>query len=135
MVCVHNGPDEWLALISPPILWHDEATDADETEVGKNIVYRIIEAANEVMFLEKFQNEGLKSWLGRNYVIADLFAPQNINPYTYVLNNPLKYTDPSGYEPFDLDENYSGDGVMVVVEMREMMNPPLMKMKQSNKAQ
>jgi len=47
----------------------------------------------------------------------------------------LKYTDPSGYEPFDLDENYSGDGVMVVVEMREMMNPPLMKMKQSNKAQ
>ena len=30
-------------------------------------------------------------------VITDIYNPQNWNPYSYVLNNPLNLTDPSGY--------------------------------------
>ena len=30
---------------------------------------------------------------------TDVFNPQNLNPYSYVLNNPYKYVDPSGNEP------------------------------------
>jgi len=31
-------------------------------------------------------------------VIQDIYNPQNLNRYAYVLNNPLKYIDPSGNE-------------------------------------
>ena len=30
-------------------------------------------------------------------IITDIYNPQNWNPYSYVLNNPLNLTDPSGY--------------------------------------
>jgi len=30
-------------------------------------------------------------------VITEIYNPQNWNPYSYVLNNPLNLTDPSGY--------------------------------------
>jgi len=32
-------------------------------------------------------------------------APQELNRYSYVNNNPLRYTDPSGHESFILDHN------------------------------
>ena len=34
-------------------------------------------------------------------IISDLGNPQSYNRYSYVLNNPLKYTDPDGHWPFD----------------------------------
>ncbi len=41
-------------------------------------------------------------WLGRflqaDTLIPDVFQPQSINPYSYVMNNPFRYTDPSGHE-------------------------------------
>ena len=30
-------------------------------------------------------------------IVPDPFRPQSLNRYTYALNNPLRYTDPSGY--------------------------------------
>ena len=30
-------------------------------------------------------------------IIQDVYNPQSLNRYSYVLNNPLKYTDPSGH--------------------------------------
>ncbi len=36
-------------------------------------------------------------FLSPDVVIADPSNPASYNPYAYVLNNPLKYTDPSGY--------------------------------------
>ena len=32
-------------------------------------------------------------------VIADIYNPQNLNRYAYVLNNPYKYVDPNGESP------------------------------------
>ena len=46
-------------------------------------------------------------WIGRmlspDPIIQDLANPQNYNRYSYALNNPLKFTDPSGYasKPYD----------------------------------
>ena len=32
-------------------------------------------------------------------IIRDVYNPQNLNPYAYCNNNPLKYTDPTGLSP------------------------------------
>ena len=32
-------------------------------------------------------------------IIQDVYNPQNLNRYSYVLNNPYKYNDPSGHNP------------------------------------
>ncbi len=32
-------------------------------------------------------------------IIQDIYNPQNLNRYSYVLNNPYKYNDPSGHSP------------------------------------
>jgi len=61
--------------------------------------------------LDKF---GLINMNGRVYdpFVARFLSPdpylqsignaQNYNRYSYVLNNPMKYTDPSGYHPFPM---------------------------------
>jgi RHS repeat-associated protein len=42
-----------------------------------------------------------KPWIGRfiqpDTIVPDQRNPQSLNRYAYVLNNPLKYTDPSGH--------------------------------------
>jgi len=86
---------------------------------------------------EHLDNAGLINMNGRLYdpqlgrmLNADPFTSpgtQGMNRYSYVLNNPLKYTDPSGYHAatfyydsgsggigngvyFDIRGNYSGSG-------------------------
>gem|GEM_PF-6317603 len=34
-------------------------------------------------------------------IVGDLEFPQSLNPYSYVRNNPLRYTDPTGYSEND----------------------------------
>ncbi len=42
-------------------------------------------------------------------MVTDLMNPQSFNPYTYVLNNPLKMSDPSGNSPDEVEEEPSDD--------------------------
>lgn len=34
-------------------------------------------------------------WFNPDPIIADIYDPQNLNRYAYVLNNPYKYVDPT----------------------------------------
>ena len=43
-------------------------------------------------------------------VVPDYTNPQSLNRYAYALNNPLRYTDPTGHDPlitFDTDGNFN----------------------------
>lgn len=35
-------------------------------------------------------------------IIPDVYSSQSLNPYAYVLNNPLRYVDPAGYAPEEI---------------------------------
>jgi RHS repeat-associated protein len=55
-----------------------------------------------------FYDYGARSYdpaLGRflqaDSIVPNPANPQSLNRYAYVLNNPLKYTDPSGHDPLD----------------------------------
>ena len=55
--------------------------------------------------------EQLKRFLSPDPFIQDMTNPDNFNRYAYCLNNPLKYTDPSGYvytgggDQYTIDKN------------------------------
>jgi len=44
----------------------------------------------------RYYDAGLGQWIQPDPLISDLYNPQGLNRYAYVLNNPLKYVDPDG---------------------------------------
>jgi RHS repeat-associated protein len=45
-------------------------------------------------------------FLSADTIVPDMYAPQTLNPYAYVVNNPATYVDPDGHEPrFYADPN------------------------------
>jgi len=52
-----------------------------------------------------FVNSWPHSWDGRpDTIVPELADPQTLNRYSYALNNPVRYTDPTGHAP-----QYPGD--------------------------
>ncbi|PIN91787.1 hypothetical protein COU56_04600, partial [Candidatus Pacearchaeota archaeon CG10_big_fil_rev_8_21_14_0_10_31_9] len=47
-------------------------------------------------FGARYYDSELRHFVQADSVIADLYNPQNLNHYSYVLNNPYKYVDESG---------------------------------------
>jgi RHS repeat-associated protein len=45
----------------------------------------------------RYYNSDLKRFTQPDPFIQDIYNPQSLNRYTYALNNPLKYTDPTGH--------------------------------------
>ncbi len=41
----------------------------------------------------------LGRWIQADTIVPEPLSPQDLNRYTYVWNNPLRYTDPSGHQP------------------------------------
>lgn len=50
----------------------------------------------------RYYDPTLGRFLQADSVIPSVFQPQTINPYSYVINNPLKYIDPSGHETMEV---------------------------------
>jgi len=44
----------------------------------------------------RYYNPTLKRWIQPDPIIQDIFDPQTLNRYSYVKNNPMRYTDPTG---------------------------------------
>ena len=50
----------------------------------------------------------LNQWIQPDSIVPDFSNPQSLNRYSYVLNNPLQYTDPTGH--MECGEYCGGDG-------------------------
>jgi hypothetical protein len=45
----------------------------------------------------RYYDPGIGRFTQVDTIVPNMFNPQSLNRYTYVLNNPVKYIDPSGY--------------------------------------
>lgn len=52
----------------------------------------------------RYYDPELARFIQPDTIISDQFNPQTYNRYSYALNNPLRFTDPSGHEAEDEDE-------------------------------
>jgi RHS repeat-associated protein len=61
----------------------------------------------------RYYDPGIGRFISADTIVPDFANPQSLNRYTYVLNNPLKYTDPTGMQEestFPEEEEYlAGD--------------------------
>ncbi len=50
----------------------------------------------------------LNRWIQPDTIVPDPYNPQSLNRYSYVLNNPLRYTDPTGHAQACADGDEGG---------------------------
>ncbi len=55
----------------------------------------------------RLYNPSIGRFISANPVVSDPTNPQALNRYSYVLNSPLRYVDPSGYDEYDSYYAYS----------------------------
>ncbi len=53
-------------------------------------------------FGARYYDPVLKKFTSPDTTIPDIYNPQQLNRYSYVLNNPYRYTDPDGRTPWDI---------------------------------
>jgi len=66
----------------------------------------------------------LRRFTQADTLILDIYNPQALNRYSYVLNNPYKYTDPSGNEPIK-SELIGVNKIISQIKQIEANNPNL----------
>jgi RHS repeat-associated protein len=49
-------------------------------------------------YQSRYYNPSLNRFISADTVVGDPGNPQQLNRYSYVTNNPLRYTDPSGHQ-------------------------------------
>jgi RHS repeat-associated protein len=77
--------------------WTNGATPTDFTFTGQRA-----EAGFGLMdYNARYYNPRLGQFVSPDTVVPEEENPQHWNRYSYVSNNPLKYTDPNGHEPYD----------------------------------
>ena len=57
------------------------------------------EAAGLYWYASRAYDPAIGRFVSPDVVVPDPSNPQSLNRYSYVYNNPLKYTDPSGHQP------------------------------------
>ncbi len=63
----------------------------------------------------RYYDPQLGRFVQADNIISSLFDPQSFNRYSYVRNNPLRFTDPNGHEPWEIYyQNYSAQQMVEI---------------------
>ncbi|MBU1111828.1 MAG: RHS repeat-associated core domain-containing protein [archaeon] len=60
------------------------------------------DSTNLLYYGARYYDAEMRQFTQPDTIIADYYDPQNLNRYSYVLNNPYKYVDPDGHIPVAL---------------------------------
>ena len=63
------------------------------------------------LIINNFYSPGISKFAEPDTLILNFYNPQSLNLYSYTLNNPLKYTDPTGHRPI-IDEDEYGNPIV-----------------------
>ena len=67
------------------------------------------DAASALMFYNaRYYDANIGRFVQADPIVAAPFNPQSLNRYAYVLNNPVRYTDPTGYKT-EIQDDYGLD--------------------------
>ena len=92
----HPRPDHWRAGLA----------DTMNTTLGYTGHETDLESGLINMNARLFDPQ-IGRFISADIVIPDIYNPQSLNRYSYVLNNPFKYTDPSGHEYVTTQDYFS----------------------------
>jgi RHS repeat-associated protein len=88
--------------------WGGTRYTSGTTPTARRFTGQIEDAAIGLYFYNaRYYDPYLNRFISPDTIIPDPANPQSLNRYSYVLNNPLKYTDPTGHE---YDERLPGGG-------------------------
>jgi RHS repeat-associated protein len=76
-------------------LQHTNAVDTDIRFTG----HRRDEPSGLIYMNARYYDPALARFISADSIVPDPLNPQALNRYSFVYNNPLSYTDPSGHEP------------------------------------
>ena len=100
-----NGEVVWKANYEP----FGEIFNEEEIEIGNKFGYNTKELnknTNLLYYGARYYDPGIGRFTTADTVKGSLSAPQSLNRYSYVLNNPLKYIDLKGNEPKIKDKGW-----------------------------
>jgi len=76
-------------------------------------------------FNARFYSPKLGRFLSADTIVPNPANPQDLNRYSYVRNNPLRYTDPTGNRPCGDGEKYDCDGRLnPTTPSKPVIDPP-----------
>src|SRR6266487_1076010 len=72
----------------------------------------------------RFYSPKLGRFLSQDTIVPGYANPQNLNRFSYVRNNPLRYIDPTGHKPCGDGEVYNCDGTLNTKTPPNPLPPP-----------
>ncbi len=88
-----------------------------------------LDASDGLMYYgARYYDAALGRFISADTIVPNPANPQSLNRYAYVLNNPVKYVDPSGHCPIDADtggcERDDNENVIFTVDQEIYGEPP-----------
>jgi RHS repeat-associated protein len=108
------------------------ATDADGQQVSRQLYYPFgevrwasaemptdfgytgqrLDGTGLMFYHARYYAPVLGRFISADSIVPELGNPQSLNRYSYVLNNPFRYTDPTGHDP--CEEDPTGENCIVL---------------------
>ena len=81
--------------------WGGIVASAGSVDIQRKFTGKRLNPKTDLYYLgDRYYDPSIGRFLQADPIVPDPGSPQSLNRYTYVYNNPLRYTDPTGNFPF-----------------------------------